>query len=43
MALKEANQSVVLKFYDDLITRFSVLESIILDNALAFVGMRVSD
>lgn len=42
MALKEANESVVLNFYDDLVTRFGVPESTISDNSLVCVGLRVS-
>lgn len=43
MTLKEANETIILNFYDELITRFGVLESIVLDNVLAFVGSRISD
>ncbi|XP_057852363.1 uncharacterized protein LOC131062675 [Cryptomeria japonica] len=43
VALKESNESASLNFYDDLVTRFGVPESIISDNALVFVGLRVSD
>lgn len=43
VALKEANENVVLKFYDDLVTIFGVPKSIISDNSIAFVGLRVSD
>ncbi|XP_059075365.1 uncharacterized protein LOC131875300 [Cryptomeria japonica] len=43
MALKEANETVVLNFYEDLIARFGVPESIISDNGLAFVGFKISD
>ncbi|XP_059075103.1 uncharacterized protein LOC131065311 [Cryptomeria japonica] len=43
VALREANESVVLNFYDDIVTRFQVPNSIISDNALAFVRLRVSD
>ncbi|XP_057853707.2 uncharacterized protein LOC131063789 [Cryptomeria japonica] len=43
MALKEVNETTVLNFYEELITRFGVLESIVSDNALAFVGSRISD
>lgn len=38
VTLKEANEIVVLNFYEELITRFGVRESIVSDNALAFVG-----
>ena len=41
--LKEGNESSVLSFYEDIITRFGVPDSIILDNALAFVGLRVTN
>ena len=41
--LKESNESAVLNFYDDIIHRFSTLDSIVLDNALAFTGLRVSE
>ncbi|XP_059066471.1 uncharacterized protein LOC131857772 [Cryptomeria japonica] len=40
VALNEANEGVVLNFYDELITRFGVLDSIISDNSLAFVGLK---
>jgi len=43
VALKESNESVVLNFYCDLVSRFGVPESIISDNALAFVGLRIID
>ena len=36
IALKDENESVVLNFYEDLVCRFGVLDSIISDNALAF-------
>ena len=41
VALKEANETAVLNFYEDLICRFGVPDSIILDNALAFIGNRI--
>ena len=41
VALKDANESVVLNFYEDLVCRFGVLDSIILDNALAFAGNKI--
>ena len=40
-ALKDAYESVVLNFYEDLVCRFGVLDSIISDNALAFVGNKI--
>lgn len=43
MTLKESNEIIVLNFYEELITRFGVPESIVLDNALAFVGSKISD
>lgn len=43
VALKEANETTVLNFYDELITIFGVPESIVSDNALAFVGIQISD
>lgn len=42
VALKEANESSILSFYEDIITRFGVPDSIS-DNALAFFGLRVTD
>ena len=41
VALKDANKSVVLNFYEDLVCIFGVLDSMILDNALAFVGNKI--
>ena len=43
IALKKANESIALNFYEDIICRFGVLDSIILDNALAFTGLRISN
>ena len=43
VALRDANESVVLSFYEDLVCRFGVLDSIVLDNALAFVGNRIAE
>ena len=40
--LKEANEAIILNFYDDLICRFGVADSIIFDNALEFVGARIT-
>ena len=42
VALKDANASVLLNFYEDLVCRFGVPDSIILDNALAFAGNKIS-
>lgn len=42
VVLKEANESLVLIFYEDIIARFGIPKSIISDNDLAFVGMRVT-
>ena len=42
VAFKDANASVVLNFYKDLVCRFGVPYSIILDNALAFAGNKIS-
>ena len=43
VALKDSNESAVLNFYEDIVTRFGVPESIISDNALAFVGFKITD
>lgn len=40
--LKEANESAVLNFYQDLVARFGIPDSIISDNALAFVGFKIT-
>ena len=40
IALKDANESVVLNFYEDLVCMFGVLDSIISDNALAFADRK---
>ncbi|XP_059073193.1 uncharacterized protein LOC131874008 [Cryptomeria japonica] len=42
VALKEANESSVLNFYEDIVTKVGVPESIISNNVLAFVGLRVT-
>ena len=42
VALKDANESVVLNFYEDLVCRFGVLDLIILNNALAFARNKIS-
>lgn len=41
-ALKDANETAVLNFYDDIIHRFGIPDSIISDNALAFISLRVT-
>lgn len=43
LPLKEANEVVVLNFYEDMVCKFGVPNSIISDNALAFVGLKVVD
>lgn len=43
VALNEANEIVVYNFYEDLIIRFGVPESIILNNALAFVETQITN
>lgn len=43
IALKDANESVLLNFYEDLVCRFGIPNSIILDNALVFVGNKISE
>lgn len=43
VALREANEIVVLNFYEELVTRFGVPDSIISDNALASIGSRISN
>ena len=43
IALKDANVSVVLNFYEDLVCRFGVPDSIISDNTLAFVRNKISE
>jgi transposase InsO family protein len=43
VALREASENVLLSFYEDLITRFGVPKSLISDNALAFVGSKVTE
>ncbi|XP_057843973.2 uncharacterized protein LOC131053388 [Cryptomeria japonica] len=43
VALKEANETAILNFYEDLIVRFGVPESIISDNGLTFVGLKIFD
>ena len=41
--LKDANETTVLSFYDDIANRFGVPDSIISDNALAFTGTKVTN
>lgn len=43
VAIKEANETTSLNFYEELIAKFGVLESIVSDNALTFIGTRISD
>ena len=40
--LKDANESAILGFYEDLVCRFGVPDFIISDNALAFVGNKIA-
>ena len=40
-ALKDVNESVVLAFYEDLVSIFGVQDSIISNNALAFAGNKI--
>ena len=42
-ALKDANETAVLNFYHDIVNRFGVPDSIISDNTLSFIGMKVTD
>lgn len=42
-ALKEVNEVSILNFYQDLVSRFGVLDSIISNNALAFIGLKIFD
>ena len=41
--LKDINETTVLNFYDDIVNRFGVPDSIISDNTLSFIGMKVTD
>ena len=41
ITLKTANETTVLNFYDDLVYKFGVLDSIIYDNALAFLDEKI--
>lgn len=41
--LKEANETTILNFYDDIVNRFGVPNSIIPDNALSFIGLKVTN
>ena len=43
IALKDVNKSVVLRFYEDLVFRFGVPDSIISDNALAFARNKIAE
>ncbi|XP_059070567.1 uncharacterized protein LOC131860204 [Cryptomeria japonica] len=43
MPFREANETSILNFYQDLVSRFGTPDSIISDNALDFIGLRVSD
>ncbi|XP_057841606.2 uncharacterized protein LOC131051215 [Cryptomeria japonica] len=43
VTLKEANENLVMNFYQDLVSRFGTPDAIISDNALAFIGLKVSD
>ncbi|KAH9293759.1 hypothetical protein KI387_041035, partial [Taxus chinensis] len=42
VALKEANESSILDFYEGIVTRFGVPATIISDNALAFIGSKIT-
>ena len=41
--LKDTNETSILHFYDDVVNRFGVPDSIIFDNTLAFIGMKVTE
>lgn len=43
VVLKEANESNILDFYEGIVTRFIVLATIISDNALAFIGSKITE
>ncbi|KAH9308369.1 hypothetical protein KI387_036280, partial [Taxus chinensis] len=43
VALKEANESSILDFYEGIVTRFGIPATIISDNALAFIGSKVTE
>lgn len=43
VALKDTNETSILNFYQDLVSRFGTLDSIISNNALAFIGLRIYD
>ncbi|KAH9303500.1 hypothetical protein KI387_043862 [Taxus chinensis] len=43
VALKEVNESSILEFYEGITTRFGVPATIISDNALAFIGSKVTE
>lgn len=42
-AMKEVNQKIILKFIENLITRYDISQAIISDNSLAFVGVEVTN
>ncbi|KAH9323140.1 hypothetical protein KI387_017779, partial [Taxus chinensis] len=43
VALKEANESSILDFYEGITTIFGIPATIISDNALAFIGSKVTE
>lgn len=43
VTLKEANDTFVLNFYQDLVSRFGTLDSIVSENGLAFIGLGIYD
>ncbi|KAH9301220.1 hypothetical protein KI387_012803, partial [Taxus chinensis] len=43
VALKQANESSILDFYEGIATRFGILATIISDNTLAFIGSKVTE
>ena len=43
VVLKKENETTFLNFYDDIVNRFGVPDSIISDNALAFIRFKVTD
>ncbi|KAH9320553.1 hypothetical protein KI387_015192, partial [Taxus chinensis] len=42
VAFKEANESSILDFYEGIVTRFGLPATIISDNALAFIGSKIT-
>jgi len=42
VALKEANESSIIDFYEGIVTRFCIPATIVLDNTLAFMGSKVT-